>query len=550
MTIDNLHSSTGEPTAAEAAWTRCLQEAKRLAGTTLREQFAADPARAGRYTLTAAGLTLDFSKNRVDEAALDGLLALAAAAGLPSAIAALFAGAKVNNTEERPALHTLLRAPRGSDPRSQAVYDTLARMEAFCAALAQGHWLGFRGERITDVVNIGIGGSDLGPAMVYEALQDRWIDGLRCHFVSNVDPLHLEQTLARLQPGTTLFVIASKTFTTLETMQNARAARAWALAAGLAHSDLAKHFVAVSANVEKAAEFGIAPVNIFPLWDWVGGRYSLWSAIGLPIALGVGMANFRALLAGAHALDEHFRTAPLRANLPVLLGLLTHWYYHAFGAHSHAVLPYAQNLQWFPAFLQQLDMESLGKQVSRDGLTLRGDSGGILWGSAGTNGQHSFHQLLHQGTRLVPADFIAVLQSRSSQRDAHLQLLANCFAQSQALMLGKSREEAHEELLRQGMGVEQANRLAPHKACPGNRPTNTILLSRLDPGSLGALIALYEHKVYVQSVLLGLNAFDQWGVELGKVLGNGVYRALTAGEPCQGFDSSTAALIERVRLGQ
>jgi glucose-6-phosphate isomerase len=519
-----------------------------LQATSLKTLFAEDPERAQRFRLEAANLTLDYSKNLLNDDAKQALIQLAEQVQLPAAIAALFAGELVNNTEARPALHTLLRSPSTSGEREQAVHATLTRIEDFVGRVQHGDWRGHHGQHITNVVNIGIGGSDLGPAMVYAALTPFHSPSIRCHFVSNVDPLHLEQTLNSLQASTTLFVVASKTFTTLETMQNAKAARAWAVAAGIAEADLAKHFVAVSANVKKASEFGIDPANIFPMWDWVGGRYSLWSAIGIAIALGVGMPHFRNMLAGAHAMDEHFRTAQLAENMPVILGLLTHWYYHCFGASTHAVLPYVQNLHLFPAFLQQLDMESIGKSVTTDGKPLHGNSGGILWGSAGTNGQHSFHQLLHQGTHLIPADFIAAFTTTSHNREAHLHLLANCFAQSQALVVGKTLQEAQQELLQQGMGSTDVEHLAPHKVCPGNRPSNMITMLQLTPDTLGALVALYEHKVFVQSALLGINAFDQWGVELGKVLSSGLYQALTAGAPCTAFDASTNALINKARI--
>jgi len=534
------------PLPQTAEWQKLLElRQKPLAN--LSTLFREEPSRARRYTLEAAGLVLDYSKNLIDSEILQALFALAARAGLRDATAALFRGDEINNTEHRPALHMLLRSPATSGAREQEVHATLARLAAFVADVHEGRWRGHNGKAIRTVVNIGIGGSDLGPAMAAEALAPYHVANFNCHFVSNVDPLHLEQTLATLDPSTTLFVIASKTFTTLETMQNANAARAWAMAGGIAAADLGKHFVAVSANVPKAAAFGIAPANIFPMWDWVGGRYSLWSAIGLPIALAVGMDNFRELLHGAHQMDEHFRLSEPASNMPVILGLLTHWYYHAHGAESHALLPYVQNLHLFPAFLQQLDMESLGKQVDREGNPLGCQSGGIIWGSAGTNGQHSFHQLLHQGTRLIPADFIAALESHSTNRESHLHLLSNCFAQSQALMEGKSQVQAHAELLQQGNSAVEAQWLAPFKVCPGNRPSNTIIMRKLTPATLGALTALYEHKVFVQSVLLNMNAFDQWGVELGKVLGSGVYQALTATGACMRFDGSTNALVNMAR---
>jgi len=512
----------------------------------LNELFRTDPRRAERYHLTAAGLQLDYSKNLLTDPIKQALLALADRAGLQEQIASLFRGDHLNNSEDRPALHMLLRSPRRTTAREQQVHAALEHMQRFVTAVHDGQWRGHNNTRITAVVNIGIGGSDLGPAMAYAALTPFHVSNLQCHFVSNVDPVHLAQTLATLDASVTLFVIASKTFTTVETMQNANAARAWVLASGIPASALAQHFVAVSANTGKAAEFGIATDNIFPMWDWVGGRYSLWSAIGLPVALGVGMNNFRALLHGAHLLDEHFHSAEPAQNMPVLLALLTHWYYHGHNAHSHVVLPYLQNLHLLPAFLQQLDMESLGKQVDRDGVSLQCESGGIIWGSAGTNGQHSFHQLLHQGTRFIPADFICAIESPTTHTEAHLQLLANCFAQSQALMAGKSLEQARAELLQQGLPPSQADWLAPFKVCPGNRPSNMLMMQRLTPATLGALIALYEHKVFVQSVLLNMNAFDQWGVELGKILGSGVYKALSTGAVPADFDSSTSALAAQV----
>ena len=525
------------------------QQMTALAATALpplKELFNSDPGRAQRYHLSAAGLQLDYSKNLLTDTIKQVLLQLAQRAGLQDKIDSLFRGDHINNTEDRPALHMLLRSPQHSTAREQQVHAALASMERVVGAVHEGQWRGYHSTPIKTVVNIGIGGSDLGPAMAYAALTPFHSSRLQCHFVSNVDPVHLAQTLSTLQASSTLFVIASKTFTTVETMQNAHAARAWVLASGIPESALPHHFVAVSANTGKAAEFGIAAEHIFPMWDWVGGRYSLWSAIGLPIALGIGMQNFRSLLHGAHLMDEHFRSAEPGQNMPVIMALLTHWYYHGHNAHSHAVLPYLQNLYLLPAFLQQLDMESLGKQVDQHGNTLQCQSGGIIWGSAGTNGQHSFHQLLHQGTRFIPADFICAIASASPQPQAHLQLLANCFAQSQALMAGLTLKQATAELLQQGKTPAQAAWLAPFKVCPGNRPSNTLLMQSLNPQTLGALIALYEHKVFVQSVLLDMNAFDQWGVELGKTLGSGVFKALSSGSLPTDFDASTSALAAQV----
>ena len=534
---------------ATGAWSAVQDLALELedSSLTISKLFADDPERFDKFSLQAGGMLLDYSKHLLTSDLRSALLELAEATGMQRAIAAMFAGEKVNNTEDRAALHVVLRSPANDTEEQRQVQAALQNIEAFTIKVTGGDWTGFTGERITDVVNIGIGGSDLGPAMVYEALTPYHLPALRCHFVSNVDPVHLEQTLQNLNPASTLFIIASKTFTTLETMLNAKAARAWILASGVPQAGLSHHFVGVSANVEKAAAFGIDTDNIFPMWDWVGGRYSLWSAIGLSVALGTGMDNFRALLQGAHEMDEHFRTAPLDENMPVMMALLAFWYHNFCQAESQVILPYAQNLHLFPAFLQQLDMESLGKQVQTNSQPLRIVSGGIIWGSAGTNGQHSFHQLLHQGTHLIPADFIAVRESASSNQEMHDNLLANCLAQSQALMDGKSLQKATAELLAQGMSEADANFLAPHRVVPGNRPSNTLLLERLDPGTLGALTALYEHKVYAHSVLLGINAFDQWGVELGKVLGTGIYKAITAEQECRIFDSSTNALVNRVR---
>ena len=536
-----------EPIDKCPEWQALAAHQEALAGHSIMALFDDDPDRFNRFSIEAAGILLDYSKNHVTADTLALLAKLADKVGVSAAIAAMFAGETINNTEQRPALHVALRAPAADDDYTSAVHATLDRMAQFVNAVTTWEWKGYRGDPITDVVNIGIGGSDLGPAMVYAALDSCHLDGIRSHFVSNVDPVHLEQTLETLDPATTLFIIASKTFTTLETTLNAQSARRWFLEANPKESDLPKHFVAVSANVEKASAFGIDASNIFPMWDWVGGRYSLWSAIGLPVALGIGMDSFRALLAGAHAMDEHFRTSPVTENLPVILALLECWHLNFQGAESHAVLPYAQSLHLLPAFLQQLDMESLGKSVTRGGEALDIATGGIIWGSTGTNGQHSFHQLLHQGTHFIPVDFIAVAKSDSPNDEQHRQLLANCFAQSQALMDGSFLDEVMEELLAQGMSTKAAAALAPHKVIPGNRPSNTLLLESLTPASLGSLIAAYEHKVFAQSVILGINAFDQWGVELGKVLSRDIYDALSGDGETSAFDASTNALINRCK---
>lgn len=528
-------------------WKALLEHQATLSDRPIASLFFVNPDRASQFSLEAAGLLLDYSKNRVDENTMGLLTDLAKASGMQEAIAAMFAGGNINNTEQRPALHVALRSPNQDTGYEQAVHAALQTMGRFVDQVTSWQWQGYAGEPVTDVVNIGIGGSDLGPAMVYTALGNYHLDGIRVHFVSNVDPAHLEQTLETLEPATTLFVIASKSFTTMETSLNAQAARQWFLDACGDESQLAKHFVAVSANVDKARAFGIAGDNIFPLWDWVGGRYSLWSAIGLPVALGIGMDNFRALLNGAHAMDEHFRAAALAENMPVLMALLDCWYQNFFAAESGVILPYSQQLHLFPAFLQQLDMESLGKSVDKSGQPVAVATGGIVWGSAGTNGQHSFHQLLHQGTHLIPADFIAVAHSASANIEQHQQLLANCFAQSQALMDGKSVGQARQELIDSGMDATEADALAPHKAIAGNKPSNTIVMDTLTPESLGALVACYEHKVYARSVILGINAFDQWGVELGKVLSGEIYSALVSKDRTDKFDASTNNLINRCK---
>ena len=519
-------------------------------GTTIASLFKVDINRFSQFQSSIEGVLLDYSKNLATDETMRMLGNLAEEAGLQEAIRAMYSGAKINVTEDRPALHVALRTPLPeADPAfNAAVSSTLAQMEAFVARVHSGAWTGYSGKSISTVINIGIGGSDLGPAMVTEALQRWQLPQIETHFVSNVDPAHMRSTLAKANPETTLFVIASKSFNTLETHQNAALARHWYLDNGGDEAQLAQHFVAVSANVAKAKAFGIAQENIFPLWDWVGGRYSLWSAIGLPIALSVGMDQFRNLLKGARIVDEHFRDAPFEQNIPVIMGLLSVWYSCFVGATSQAILPYSQELHLFPAFLQQLEMESLGKSVEIDGNRLLVPSGPIVWGSAGTNGQHSFHQLLHQGTHYIPADFIGVVKTAFTEdSDQHAHLLANCFSQSQALMQGKSQRQAFTELLEQGQVEGPAYELAKHKVIPGNKPSNTILLDELNAQTLGSLIAIYEHKVFVESVIWHINAFDQWGVELGKQLGEKLYGAITSDQDCEEFDSSTNGLINHCR---
>ncbi|HDZ09393.1 glucose-6-phosphate isomerase [Pseudohongiella sp.] len=520
-------------------------------GTRITGLFAQDPQRCASLSFDCGNIRADFSKHLVTTQTLASLIQLADTLNLPRAIDELFSGAPLNNTEQRPALHMALRGldvPARPDIKND-VDAALAQMESLVSAVHTGTWQGYAGDTVRDVVNIGIGGSDLGPAMATCALRAQHQGSVRCHFVSNVDPAHLHRCLALLRPETTLFVVASKSFTTLETMQNARQARQWFIAAAhnpqQAEAELHRHFVAVTANKTAAVEFGIRDSQIFPMWDWVGGRFSLWSAIGLPIALAVGMAQFRRFLAGAALVDQHFASAPLAANVPVLMGLLAVWYRNFWGAGSHAVLPYAQDLELLPCFLQQLEMESLGKSVDRGGRDLEFSAGPVIWGSAGTNGQHSFHQLLHQGTEFVPADFIAVARPTvSGNAKQHQHLLANCFSQSRALMEGKSRQQAQDEMLAADMDPSLAGTLAAHKAAPGNRPSTTLLLTELSAFNLGSLIALYEHKVFVQSVIWNINAFDQWGVEIGKQLSTPAFAALSGDQATtRGLDPSSQALI-------
>jgi glucose-6-phosphate isomerase len=531
------------------AWQALARERARLEGFDLRRAFAEDPGRAVRYRVQAAGLTLDYSRNLVDDGVLDALAGLAAGRGLRAELDAQLGGTVCNGTEGRAVLHTLLRGSDAGAPLPQAaeVRETLARMAGIVQAVRSGAWRGFGGAPIRAVVNIGIGGSHLGPFLVSEALAHLAGDGPRQHYVSNVDPRDIEDTLAALDPATTLFVIASKTFTTLETLANAGCARAWLLAAGCAEADLGKHFLAVSASVPRAVAFGIAPANVLPMWDWVGGRYSLWSAIGLPVAIGFGMDAFEGLLAGAHRMDRHAREAEPAANMPLLMALLGVWYRNCWGTASHAVLPYDQRLGRLPEFLQQLVMESNGKSVDRAGRPLARASSGVLWGAAGTNGQHSFHQMLHQGTERVPVDFIVPLRTHARNHAQHAQLVANAIAQAQALMLGRTLEESREDLRRRGQPEAEVERLAPHLVMPGNRPSNLVLLRSVTPGTLGALLALYEHRTAFEGWIWDLNSFDQYGVELGKQLGERVHAAMVNGVGSGNFDAATAAAIEAWR---
>ena len=534
------------------AWTALQAHHRKVAGFAMAALFAEDPGRFERFSLTLGDMLLDYSKNRVTAETMDLLVALAHEADVEGWRARMFAGQPINTTEGRAAFHVALRDRTGTPMTVSdsdvmpAVRGVLAQMRAFTVAVRGGIWKGHTGQPIAHVVNIGIGGSDLGPAMVTEALTPYHSEGLGVRFVSNVDATHLAETLKDLDPRTTLFIVASKTFTTQETLTNAQTARDW-LTDALGEAAVGRHFVALSTNAEAVRAFGIEPENMFQFWDWVGGRYSLWSAIGLPIAVAIGMDRFEELLDGAHAMDRHFAEAPLESNMPVVLALLGLWYTDLFGAQAHAVLPYDQYLRRLPAFLQQLDMESNGKGVRRDGTPVTRGTGPVVFGEPGTNGQHAFYQLLHQGPRLVPADFIAAAETHNPMGRHHAILLANFLAQTEALMRGRTADDVLAEITAQGLSPEAARSLAPHKAFPGNRPTNSILVRRFDPRTLGMLVALYEHKVFVQGVLWGINSFDQWGVELGKELAGAILDALDDKTPDTDHCSSTAGLIDHYR---
>ncbi|MEX1111414.1 MAG: glucose-6-phosphate isomerase [Chthoniobacterales bacterium] len=529
------------------AWKALRVHATEVADLHLRELFASDPLRAEKFRAEGCGLYLDYSKNRATEETLRLLMALAGERGLRGRIEAMFGGEKINTTENRAVLHVALRAPRGEKiPVDGAdvvpgVHEVLDRMASFAGRVRSGAWLGHTGRKIRNVVNIGIGGSDLGPVMAGEALKFYSDPAIRCEFVSNVDSDDFAEAVRGLDPAETLFIISSKTFTTLETMTNANTAREWVLRGlGGDESAIAKHFVAVSTNAEKVRDFGIDTANMFGFWDWVGGRYSMDSAIGLSTMVAVGPENFRALLAGFHEMDEHFRTAPFGENLPVLMGLLAVWYADFFDAQTAAVLPYEQYLKRFPAYLQQLTMESNGKSVTLDGQPVDYSTGAIYWGEPGTNGQHSFYQLIHQGTHLIPCDFIGFARTLNPIGRHHDILMANMFAQAEALAFGKTAEEVRAE------GTAEA--LVPHRVFKGNRPSNTILAEVIEPATLGKLVALYEHSVFTQGVIWNINSFDQWGVELGKVLAQRIVPELESKErPDLQHDSSTNALIRRYR---
>lgn len=538
------------------AYRALLDHHRGVAPLHMRELFARDPARFERFSLRWGPMLLDYSKNRVTDETIRLLMALARQAGVEAMRDRMFAGERINFTEDRAVLHTALRnrsnAPVLVDGKDVMpdVNAVLQRLSAFAGAVRSGQWKGHTGRAITDVVNIGIGGSDLGPVMVCEALKPFAKRDLRMHFVSNVDGTHLAEALRLCNPETTLFIVASKTFTTQETMANAGSARAWLLGHLKDPAAVARHFAAVSTNAAEVSKFGIDTANMFGFWDWVGGRYSLWSAIGLPIALSVGPEHFADLLAGAHDMDNHFRTAPPEGNIPVVLAMLGVWYNNFFNAHTHAILPYDQYLHRFAAYFQQGDMESNGKFVTRDGQTADHQTGPIVWGEPGTNGQHAFYQLIHQGTKLVPADFIAPCRSHNPLASPlggagghHTLLLSNFFAQTEALMLGKTAEEVRRELTASGMSGPTLERLLPHKVFAGNRPTNSILLDSITPRSLGSLIAMYEHKIFVQGVVWNINSFDQWGVELGKQLAKAILPELDGPATVASHDSSTNGLI-------
>lgn len=534
------------------AWQALQNNFEQTKNQQMRDMFTQDPERAERYWLNVGGINVDFSKNRINDEILANLVELARQACLPERMKQMFNGEKINKTENRAVLHIALRNRTnspievdGEDVMPQ-VNSVLRRMGDFSHSVRSGEWVGYTNQVITDVVNIGIGGSDLGPLMMCTALKDFGHPRLNMHFVSNVDGAQLRDTLAKVHPETTLFIIASKTFTTQETITNANTAREWFLREG-SEKDIAKHFVAVSTNKKAVAEFGIDTNNMFEFWDWVGGRYSLWSAIGLPIMLYLGEENFVEMLNGAHLMDQHFINTPLEKNLPVLLGLIGVWYINFYGGGSHVIAPYDQHLHRLPKFIQQLDMESNGKQVQMDGTPVPTETGPIIWGETGINGQHAFFQLLHQGTHITPIDLIASLEKRSNLPGHHEILLSNVFAQAEAFMRGKTPEEARAELQAQGLPEDKIEALVPHKTFSGNRPTNLILMDKVSPRNMGSLIAMYEHKVFTQGVIWGINSFDQWGVELGKQLAKTILAELTGAIDPQKHDSSTSHLIKLYR---
>ena len=547
-----MADKTGLPSALTnlPEWGALAEHAQQLRNERIRDLFRSDPDRFHRFSRDNGRLLLDFSKNLVSEKTLSLLETLARRRGLEEWTERLFTGERVNGTEDRAAMHLALRN-RGNGAMYVGGRDVmpdvereLTRMRLFVNRLHRGEYRGCTGRVITDVVNIGVGGSDLGAVMATEALAPYRTNALRMHFVSSIDGVHVTDVLERVNPKTTLFIISSKSFTTLDTMTNARTARDWFMRQVTDPSAMQHHFLGVSANEQAMAEFGITEANRFRIWDWVGGRYSLASAVGLPVAIAVGMKQFEAMLDGFHSMDQHFRTAPLDRNLPFLLGMLGVWYTNFLGAPGHVVLPYDHRLHRFPAYLQQLEMESSGKCVTRRGEPVDYDTGAIVWGEVGPNAQHSFYQLLHQGTRPVMADFLAPVHGSAEYPEHHELALANCFAQTRALMEGQSADQARQEMLAAGMTPEQADEAVPHKVHPGNKPSNTILFDRLDPATLGELVALYEHKVFVQSVIWDINPFDQWGVELGKKLAKELLPAVTGEREASDADPSTRGLLD------
>lgn len=532
-----------------AAFARLSSHKERFSSPgSLQQLFQQDSNRVSRYSFEVAGINFDFSKHWLDQDVHQELVALAQAQNMNEKIAALMNGESVNPTENRPALHTVLRAPKTLDidvngtAVADEVHGTLARMSSFVDSVHNNQFVGYTGKPLRTIVNIGIGGSYLGPKVVSDALAPYAKDGFSIEYIANIDPSDATDVLSKLDPETTLFVICSKSFSTLETLENAKACRRWFLSQGGDEADVAKHFIAVTTAIEKATAFGIDKTNLFPMWDWVGGRYSLWSAIGLPQALYLGMDVFKQLLEGAHEMDNHFSTANLAENIPVLSGLLGVWYQNIHGASAHAVLTYDQRLKDLPNHLQQVDMESNGKSASLTGHSVTYDTGSVIWGGVGTNGQHAYHQLLHQGTRLIPTDFIVAWRSHNDIDKQHQWLVANCLAQAQAMLLGRDEQQVRGELSSKGLASSDIEALVPHKVIAGNRPSSLISFDQLTPAVLGALIAYYEHRIYVQSVIWDINAFDQWGVELGKVMGDAIFQALEGNDAS--VDASTQAAVE------
>ena len=531
------------------AWTALKHHRRTINRTPMRDLFEADATRYERFSLETCGILFDYSKNRITRRTMDLLVQLVTQADLKRKITTMFQGGKLNFTEHRAVLHTLLRDPRksglevdGLDAR-KAVHQVLDKMEAFVNSVHEGNWRGHTGKRLTDIVNIGIGGSDLGPALAASALKPYAVPGIRTRYAYTIDPRSINAVLEEVDPETTLFVVVSKTFTTQETLANADAARSWLVAKLGSEKAVAKHFIAISTNTAAVKQFGISPGNMFGFWDWVGGRYSLWSAVGMSIALSVGMDRFRELLAGAHEMDRHFRETPFAQNMPVVMALLSVWYANFFDARTHAILPYDLRLSRLAAFIQQLAMESNGKSITSRGLPVDYVTSPVYWGGLGNCGQHAYFQLLHQGTQLIPADFIAVAEPPASNASMHDLLMANCLAQMEALMRGKTEAEAKAEMKAQGRSPGEIKALLPHKLFPGNRPSNMMLLKRLDPFTLGALLAAYEHKTFVEGVLWDINSFDQWGVEYGKQLTGVIEKDLAASGPSTDHDASTNGLI-------